>query len=152
MKTLTDPRHNSRTLAMANLFCWLFIDSPQEKCSGLSKELLNEENMEYDISLHDHIIQGVKKHIDEIDKIIVDCAPEWPIDKISKIDLIILRIAVFEVVFGSKAPVKVAIDEAVELAKQFGNDTSQKFVNGVLGTVVEKFAKPQETEEKNDNQ
>jgi len=63
-------------------------------------------------------------------------APEWPIDKIAKVDLVVLRIAVFELLFGKKAPVKVAVDEAVELAKEFGNDTSHKFVNGVLGTVI----------------
>jgi N utilization substance protein B len=59
------------------------------------------------------------------------------LDKISKVDLVILRIAIFEILYGKhKVPEKVAIDEAVELAKEFGNETSSKFVNGVLGTVV----------------
>jgi N utilization substance protein B len=84
-------------------------------------------------------VEGVRQHFEEIDKIIEECAPEWPIDKIAKIDLVILQIAIFEMLFGKKTPVKVAIDEAVEIAKEFGNDTSHKFVNGVLGTVVEKY-------------
>ncbi|EKD87255.1 MAG: hypothetical protein ACD_36C00174G0003 [uncultured bacterium] len=70
-----------------------------------------------------------------IDEKIAGAAPEWPLPKISKIDLAILRLAVTELV-EKKEPPKVIIDEAVELAKQFGNDNSSKFVNGVLGTIL----------------
>ena len=72
----------------------------------------------------------------KIDKHIVTAAPEWPLDKIAKIDLAILRLAVWELVFEKKEPQKVVIDEAVELAKSFGNEHSAKFVNGVLGTIL----------------
>jgi len=102
----------------------------------MSKELLEEENI--DEELTKKIIAAVQAKVGEIDRIIEESAPEWPIDKISKIDLIILRIAVAELLFGIGTPTKVAIDEAVELAKDFGNETSSKFVNGVLGSVVEK--------------
>ena len=132
----TDIRHQARRLALAGIFGWLFSEQKKEACLDLSTELL--EINENDKALTDTIVNGVKSHNDEIDKIISECAPEWPIDKISKIDLVILRIAVFELLYSKQVPEKVAIDEAVELAKEFGNDTSSKFVNGVLGTVVDK--------------
>jgi len=77
-------------------------------------------------------IFSVGKAIDE--KIHV-AAPEWPIEKIAKIDLAILRLAVYELTVDKKEPSKVIIDEAVELAKEFGNSNSPQFVNGVLGTI-----------------
>lgn len=136
MKSKTDPRHAARELALSSIFCWLFSEQGVNESLGLSKELLNLTEEEHDIL--DLIVQGVKTHVDEIDKIIEVSAPDWPLDKISKVDLVILRIAVFEIVYSKKTPTKVAIDEAVELAKEFGNDTSHKFVNGVLGTVAGK--------------
>lgn len=71
-----------------------------------------------------------------LDTKIQSAAPEWPLDKIAKIDLAILRLAVYELVIEKKEPPKVIIDEAVEIAKQFGNENSAKFVNGVLGTIL----------------
>jgi N utilization substance protein B len=143
MRSKTDPRHAARELALSSIFCWLFSEQDGSESLGLSKELLELTEEEHGIL--DVIVQGVKQHVDEIDKIIEESAPEWPLDKISKVDLVILRIAVFEVVFGKNTPTKVAIDEAVELAKEFGNDTSPKFINGVLGTVAERKT---ETEQK----
>ncbi|GIW69658.1 MAG: N utilization substance protein B [Patescibacteria group bacterium] len=141
MKSLSDPRHTSRKLALSSIFCWLFNEADREEAVLLSEDLLESPAGERDTELIEYIFEGVKTHINEIDKIIEECAPEWPIDKIAKIDLVVLRIAIFELVFGKKAPVKVVVDEAVELAKEFGNDTSHKFVNGVLGTVIEKYLK-----------
>ena len=69
------------------------------------------------------------------DHLIAAAAPEWPLDRLNPIDLAILRLAVFELVIDNTEPVKVIIDEAVELAKQFGGSTSPSFVNGVLGTI-----------------
>ncbi|HOA18343.1 MAG TPA: transcription antitermination factor NusB [bacterium] len=141
MKNTTDPRHTSRRIALASIFCWLFNEINTEESMVLSKEVLETESDEFDHDLVNFLVEGVKTHNQEIDKIIEECAPEWPIDKISKVDLVVLRLAIFEVLFGKKIPVKVAIDEAVELAKDFGNETSHKFINGVLGTVVEKYLK-----------
>ncbi|HOD01273.1 MAG TPA: transcription antitermination factor NusB [bacterium] len=135
----TDPRHTSRKLALSSIFSWLFSEPNFEECISTSKEMLEEEGIDYDDELTKFIVDGVRSHINEIDKIIEECAPDWPIDKIAKIDLVILRIAIFEALFGKKTPIKVVIDEAVEIAKEFGNDTSHKFVNGVMGTVVEKY-------------
>ncbi|NMB91612.1 transcription antitermination factor NusB [candidate division WWE3 bacterium] len=145
MKSDTDPRHTSRKLALSSIFSWLFTETDTDKCVSTSTEILESEGIEYDDELTKIIVEGVKKHSIEIDKIIEECAPEWPIDKIAKIDLVILRIAIFEILFGKKTPAKVAIDEAVEIAKEFGNDTSHKFINGVLGAVVEKYL-PKEME------
>ncbi len=111
---------------------------------SLSKESLEHADTDYDPELTDYLVDGVKKHLSRIDEIIVDSAPEWPIDKIAKVDLVILRIAVFELVFGKKAPSKVVVDECVELAKEYGNDTSHKFVNGVLGAILEKHPEQKE--------
>ena len=83
-------------------------------------------------------VDPIIKHLQKIDKAIAKAAPAFPVDKIAKVDLAILRLAVFELVFEKKNPPKVVIDEAVELAKEFGNDTSGSFVNGVLGTVWKK--------------
>lgn len=139
MRSLSDPRHTARKMALGSIFCWLFTESDREETSQLTKELNEELAVEHDAELTDFLIEGVKAHINEIDKIIEDSAVEWPIDKIAKIDLVVLRLAIFELVFGKKAPAKVIVDEAVELSKEFGNDTSHKFVNGVLGTVIEKY-------------
>lgn len=75
-------------------------------------------------------------HLTDIDKKIEVAAPEWPVDKIAKIDLAILRLALFELIVEKKEPPKVVIDEAIELAKEYGNEHSSKFINGVLGTVL----------------
>ncbi len=75
----------------------------------------------------------------EIDTIISRVAVQWPIDQIAKADLAILRLAVYELLYAKAAPDKVVIDEAVELAKEFGSQSSASFVNGVLGTVVNKY-------------
>lgn len=139
MRSLSDPRHTARKMALGSIFCWLFTESDREETSLLTKELNEELAVEHDAELTDFLIEGVKAHINEIDKIIEDSAVEWPIDKIAKIDLVVLRLAIFELVFGKKAPTKVIVDEAVELSKEFGNDTSHKFVNGVLGTIIEKY-------------
>lgn len=147
MKSKSDPRHSARKVALGSIFCWIFSEPEMEECLNLSKSLLDCE--EVDTELANEIIEGVKQHSDEINTIIERCAPDWPIDKISKVDLVILRIAIFEILYNPRIPAKVAIDEAVELAKEFGNDTSSKFVNGVLGSVVDlKKIQTDESEQK----
>lgn len=137
MKSNIDPRHNARRIALASLFCGLFSEPKNSECFLLSKELLETPEDAVEETLLNSLIDGVDKNRKDIDEVIEDCAPEWPIDKISKVDLIILRIAIYELMFAKDAPDKVVVDEAVELAKEFAGDTSGKFVNGVLGTVVD---------------
>ena len=93
------------------------------------------------------ISKGVTDNLDTIDKIIETSAPEWPLSQIAKVDLEILRIAIFELFIARNVPPKVAIDEAVELAKEFGGDNSSKFVNGVLGTVVKQMTPEKKNKE-----
>ena len=81
----------------------------------------------------------ILQHLAEIDTIIQENAPKWTIDKINKIDLSILRYSLWELIFQKKAPPKVTIDEAIELAKEFGTETSSSFVNGVIGSATKKL-------------
>jgi N utilization substance protein B len=83
-----------------------------------------------------HLVEGVRYHLSELDRVLAELAPEWPVDQIAVIDRNILRIAIYELLFDSDTPPKVAINEAVELAKTFGSDSSPRFVNGVLGSLA----------------
>lgn len=82
------------------------------------------------------LVKGVTAKQKQIDEIIGPVAPEWPIEQIARMDRVLLRIGVYELLFADDVPPKVAINEAVELAKAFGGDNSSKFINGVLGTVL----------------
>jgi N utilization substance protein B len=97
----------------------------------LSEEELSEDNANFARDL----VKGVVQNKEKIDEHIRRFAPAWPIAQIPVIDRNILRLAIFEILLDNKVPVKVAINEAVELAKLFGSDSSSKFVNGVLGSV-----------------
>jgi N utilization substance protein B len=81
------------------------------------------------------LAEGTLKNEKKIDAMIIPAAPEWPIDQIAKMDKAILRMSIYELLIKKDVPPKVAINEAVELAKEFGGDNSSKFVNGVLGTI-----------------
>jgi len=87
------------------------------------------------------LIWGVLDNLDEIDALVQEIAPEWPLLQMSPIDRNILRIAVYELMIARDTPVKVAINEAVELAKLFGGDSTRRFVNGALGTLVSRYIK-----------
>ena len=131
-------RHLGRIVAMQTLYEFDFRDSAGVKVEhdtimkrnlGEFEEAIDDKNFVFDL------IEGVRDHQDEIDGIIGPAAPEWPVDQIAKIDKIILRIGVYELLIKKEVPPKVAINEAVELAKAFGGENSSKFVNGVLGTI-----------------
>ncbi len=137
MRTKADPRHNARRVAFATLFCSLFSDISLNNAQQLALEQLELTDEQVDLELLAAILAGSHANRQTIDELVSRCAPDWPLDKISKADLVILRIAIYEIMYNTDVPQKVAIDEAVELAKEFGNDTSSKFVNGVLGAVSE---------------
>jgi N utilization substance protein B len=84
-----------------------------------------------------HLVSGVLEHQTVLDTFIHRHAPEWPLEQMAYIDRNILRVAIFEFAVDGQTPIKVAINEAVELAKAFGSDSAPRFVNGVLGTLVE---------------
>jgi len=94
------------------------------------------------------VVQGVLEHQETLDKLISQYAPEWPIEQMAIIDRNILRIALFEFLVDGGTPPKVAINEAVELAKTFGSDSSRRFVNGVLGTLLASQNLPQSRKRK----
>lgn len=127
MKTAFDPRHQQREKALQSLFSWSFTAKKSIRNKLASKVLAKKK---------------------EIDKIIAEAAPEWPIKQINKVDLAILRLAIYELIIAAKEPPKVIIDEAVELAKTYGGEKSSSFVNGVLGTVFKKPPKTMKPEEK----
>lgn len=115
MKTALDPRHQKRIHTMQALFTHSFQKSRST------------------------YIQYIVPSLSLLDEKISHAAPEWPIEKIAKIDLAILRLAVYELTVEKKEPPKVIIDEAIELAKAYGNEHSQEFVNGVLGTILKNY-------------
>lgn len=147
-------RHLARTIAMQSLFEWDFKERKEplrpileNHISELGKDL---EDKEFVYGLAD----GVAGKVDEIDKVIVKTAPEWPIDQIPLVDRNVLRLGIYELMFLKDVPPKVAINEAVELAKTFGGDSSSKFLNGVLGTLFKELypegAAKEEAEHKKD--
>ena len=128
-------RHLSRTIAVQTLYQWDFNDKQQDVREILT---LNKESFapEFDDQgFIEHLVSGVMDHCAKIDELIVRFAPEWPLDQITIVDRNVLRLGIFELAFDEKMPAKVAINEAIELAKAFGGESSGKFVNGVLGAV-----------------
>ncbi len=147
MKRSTDPRHLARILALQSLFTKYFAQEEIITDTMPVKELLSiNEIEEYDTELFSKITEGVVKNIDEIDKMITQYAPQWPTKQMKLVDLQILRIAIYEGFIEEITPPKVSIDEAIEIAKDFGGESSGKFVNGVLGAIYEETKKGEENE------
>ncbi|HCX39007.1 MAG TPA: transcription antitermination factor NusB [Candidatus Veblenbacteria bacterium] len=132
-------RHLARTVAMQTLFQWDFVGKQGELIKLLEKNMPELAPGLTDDGFAERLIHGLVKHLPEIDAIIHRLAPEWPIDQITGIDRNVLRIGVYELKFGKEIPPKVAINEAIELAKAFGSDASSKFVNGVLGSLYKEM-------------
>jgi len=118
MKTASDPRHLNRIKLFKQLFSLSFKKKGQPPS-----------------------LQKILDHLKAIDKLISQCAPEWPVPKLNKVDLAILRLAIYELKHAKQNPPKVIIDEAIELAKEFGTDKTPKFINGVLGAVIKQNEK-----------
>ncbi|KKR81230.1 MAG: N utilization substance protein B-like protein [Candidatus Daviesbacteria bacterium GW2011_GWA1_41_61] len=117
MKTSQDPRHLKRVKAIKDLFAWEF----QPK-----------------INPQTELGTAVVKNLDQIDRAIEQAASDRPLKQINRLDLAILRLAIFELLIKKDTPFKVVVDEAVELAKEFGSDSSPSFINGVLGNIISK--------------
>ena len=138
-------RHLARSIAMQTLYEWDFNNHEESRLEAIMDKNIAEfgpglEDTEFIRTL----VLGVMKHRKEIDAIIEKAAPEWPISQIAAVDRNILRLGLFELLFGSRdeVPPKVAINEAIELAKSFGGESSGRFVNGVLGTVYREIGEP----------
>lgn len=133
-------RHLGRIIALQTLYEQDFRRDVGDKKFNLAKAL--KRNIDrYKETVDDRkfieaLVKGVTAKQDEIDAVIVPVAPEWPIDQIARMDRSVLRMGAYELLYSDAVPPKVAINEAVELAKAFGGDNSSKFVNGVLGTIL----------------
>ena len=142
-------RHLGRIVAMQTLYEHDFRggDADQLDVAPILNRNLDEfrSNID-DTNFVEDVVDGVHKNQPVIDGIIGPAAPEWPVEQIAKIDKIILRIGVYELMVKRDVPPKVAINEAVELAKTFGGENSSKFINGVLGTIYRnsEFYEPEE--------
>ena len=132
-------RHLSRMIAMQTLYEWDFrADSDVHE---VEERNVGEYDNKCETEFVHQLVEGVVKEKEQLDKIVDESAPEWPVDQISLIDKTILRMAVYELLHSKDVPPKVTINEAVELSKEFGGESSSKFVNGVLGTVFTKHQK-----------
>jgi transcription antitermination protein NusB len=122
---------------MQSLYEWDFNKMGEQELYDLVLRNLKEFAPDFDDNgFTNHTVKGVVNHLDEINKLITTYAPEWPLEQITVVDRNVLRIGIFELKFSSgEIPPKVAINEAIELAKTFGGESSGKFINGVLGTI-----------------
>ncbi len=128
-------RHFARAIAMQSLYEWDFYGGAKD-----IEEICERNLAEFAPQLDEKefaktIVKGVTEHRDQIDETITKFAPDWPLAKITTVDRNVLRIGCYELLFNFDIPSKVAINEAIELAKTFGGESSGKFVNGVLGAV-----------------
>lgn len=138
-------RHLSRSIAMQSLFEWDFWGRDNAKLH----EIVEKNIKEFGPGLEDtgfiwQLINGVMEHLEKINEIIVKCAPEWPLEQITLVDRNVLRIGIFELLWEKRdeVPPKVAINEAIEVAKNFGGESSGRFINGVLGTIYREIGEP----------
>lgn len=138
-------RHLQRSIVMQTLFEWDF----QGQKTGSAREILRRNLTELapgvdDTIFAEHLVEGTLKEQKTIDELIQKCAPEWPLEQVTVVDRNILRLGIYELMFGNyeEVPPKVAINEAIELAKSFGSDASARFVNGVLGTIYREMGEP----------
>jgi len=136
-------RHLARSIAMQTLYEWDFTEM-----KGDIEKLIEKNIKEFGPGLEDAnkdfirtLTNGVLKRRSSIDQIITKAAPEWPLEQITMVDRNVLRLGLFELLYGNReeVPPKVAINEAIELAKNFSGESSGKFVNGVLGTVFQEL-------------
>lgn len=134
-------RHLCRIIALQSLYEYDFRNSLdiEELTTDIDEVLIRNIEVYKDAvdesEFITDLVKGTLKNEEKIDDMIVPAAPEWPIDQIAKMDKAILRMSLYELLVKRDVPPKVAINEAVELAKEFGGDNSSKFINGVLGTI-----------------
>jgi len=138
-------RHLSRSIAMQSLYEWDFRGKKKKELEEVIQKNIREfgPGMEDDSFVRQLVVQTIK-NLDKIDPLIEKCAPEWPLEQVTIVDRNILRMGIYELLFGNyeEVPPKVAINEAIELAKSFGGESSGRFVNGVLGTIYRELGEP----------
>ncbi|MBD3282436.1 MAG: transcription antitermination factor NusB [Candidatus Portnoybacteria bacterium] len=140
-------RHIARSIVLQSLYEWDFKSSKNPDLHNILEKNIKEFGSGIDEKdFMNRLVDGVLKHKDKIDKIIEKSAPEWPLNQITIVDRNVLRIGIYELLFSDKeeVPSKVAINEAIELAKNYGGDSSGRFINGVLGTIYREMDKDKE--------
>ncbi|PIQ68385.1 MAG: transcription antitermination factor NusB [Candidatus Taylorbacteria bacterium CG11_big_fil_rev_8_21_14_0_20_46_11] len=138
-------RHLARSIVLQTLYEWDFRKFSRERASVLLKRNIDEFAPGLtDADFLGDLLSNILAKQDDLDRIIEKAAPDWPLDRIGVVDRNVLRLGLFELLFANKAevPAKVAINEAIELAKTFGGENSGKFVNGVLGSVYKEIGEP----------
>lgn len=137
-------RHLARTIALQTLYQWDFNNCQSDQIDEIIRRNLKEFAPQFnDNGFIENLVKGVVKNQADIDALIVKFAPEWPLEQITMVDRNVLRIGIQEMKYDTDIPEKVAINEAIELAKTFGGESSGKFVNGVLGTIYKEILKGQ---------
>ena len=135
-------RHLARTIALQTLYQWDFNNYQSDQIDEIIRRNLKEFAPQFnDNGFIENLVKGVVKNQADIDSLIVKFAPEWPLEQITMVDRNVLRIGIQEMKYDADIPEKVAINEAIELAKTFGGESSGKFVNGVLGTIYKEILK-----------
>ncbi|MBI4435074.1 transcription antitermination factor NusB [Candidatus Uhrbacteria bacterium] len=141
-------RHLSRTIALQSLYQWDFLRMPEGKLPGIIAFNREEFAPKFeDEGFIEELISGVVQNRPAIDEVITKFAPNWPLESITVVDRNVLRLGVFELKFHERIPAKVAINEAIELAKGFGGQASGRFVNGVLGAIYKDMVAKGEVKE-----
>jgi N utilization substance protein B len=129
-----DPRRRARWLAVQALYEW--DTAGHDALDALTNRMEDLPDTKDVERFARELVAGVRGHQEEIDAVLARAAPQWPLDQMAVVDRNIIRVAIFEVLVDNKAPVRAALNEAVELAKTFGAESSPRFVNGVLGAVA----------------
>lgn len=145
-------RHLGRIVALQTLYEYEFRTQVDDQ-TACFRDILRRNLQKYKSSVDDTafveaLVAGVVEHQSELDELLTPLAPEWPLDRIARIDRAVLRLGLYELRYSPSVPPKVVINEAVELAKAFGSDNSGKFVNGVLGTAYRTLSEDADDEEK----
>ncbi len=129
-------RHLGRTIIMQSLYQWDFRGKDVDELQKSLEHNLKEFGPEFDdVQFVENTVNGILANIEEINGIITKYAPQWPIEQITIVDRNVLRLGIYELKHSTDIPARVAINEAIELAKSFGGESSGKFVNGVLGAI-----------------
>ena len=141
-------RHLARSIAMQSLYEWDFYNFKADLEAIIEKNLQEFGQGLSDKAFVYELVKGVVEHLPEINNVIEKAAPQWPMEQISRINRNVLRLGLYELLYAdeSEVPPKVAINEAIELAKNFGSKTSGKFVNGVLGAIYKEMPKTENRE------
>lgn len=144
-------RHLARSIVMQSLYEWDFRNQPKEQLAEILRNNLNEFGVGLDDDnklFVDKTLTELVEKLPEIDEKIKSYSPDWTLSHMNSIDRNVLRIGVYELFFNPGIPAKVAINEAIEIAKSYGGNSSGKFVNGILGAMYNDIAKTQTEEQK----